>query len=80
MKEYAPIDGLPLFNQSSQKLIFGEDSQAVKDGRIVTAQALSGTGALRIGFEFLHEWIPSKVLVSNPTWANHHNIIRRSGL
>lgn len=52
----------------------------MKDGRIVTVQALSGTGALRVGFEFLNEWTPSKVLVSNPTWANHHNIIKRSGL
>lgn len=52
----------------------------MKDGRIVTVQSLSGTGALRIGFEFLNEWTPSKVLVSNPTWANHHNIILRSGL
>jgi aspartate aminotransferase len=60
--------------------MFGEDSQAIKDGRIVTVQALSGTGSLRIGFEFLHEWIPSKVYVSNPTWANHHNIIKKSGL
>jgi aspartate/tyrosine/aromatic aminotransferase len=79
-KEYAPIDGLPLFNQSSQNLIFGSDNSAVKDGRIVTVQALSGTGALRVGFEFLHEWAPSQVLVSNPTWANHHAVIRRAGL
>jgi aspartate aminotransferase len=43
-------------------------------------QTLSGTGALRVGFEFLNEWAPSKVLVSNPTWANHHNIIKRAGL
>lgn len=35
---------------------------------------------MRIGFEFLNEWAPSKVLVSNPTWANHHNIIKRAGL
>ena len=43
-------------------------------------QALSGTGSLRVGFEFLAQEIPSKVLVSNPTWANHHNIIRKAGL
>jgi aspartate/tyrosine/aromatic aminotransferase len=41
---------------------------------------LSGTGALRVGFEFLNEWAPSKVLISNPTWANHQAVIRRSGL
>lgn len=49
-KEYIPIDGLAGFNKSSQNLIFGENSQAVKDGRIVTVQALSGTGSLRVGF------------------------------
>lgn len=43
-------------------------------------QALSGTGSLRVGFEFINQEIPAKVLVSNPTWSNHHNVITRSGL
>jgi aromatic-amino-acid transaminase len=50
MQEYIPIDGIPGFNVGSQRLIFGKDSQLLKDGRVVTAQSLSGTGALRIGF------------------------------
>ena len=41
---------------------------------------MSGTGSLRVGFEFLNQEVPSLVWVSNPTWANHHNIINRSGL
>ena len=68
------------FNTHSQRLIFGENSPAIQAGRIVTVQTLSGTGSLRVGFEFLAQEIPAKVLVSNPTWANHHNIIRKSGL
>jgi aspartate aminotransferase len=79
-KEYIPIEGLAGFNTHSQRLVFGEDSEAVKSGRIVTVQALSGTGSLRVGFEFLHQEVPSLVWVSNPTWANHHNIINRAGL
>jgi aspartate aminotransferase len=79
-KEYIPIEGLAGFNTHSQRLVFGEDSEAVKSGRIVTVQALSGTGSLRVGFEFLNQEVPSLVWVSNPTWANHHNIINRAGL
>jgi len=41
---------------------------------------LSGTGSLRIGFDFLKRFTPSLVLVSNPTWSNHHNIITDAGL
>lgn len=54
-QEYIPIDGLAGFNKSSQNLIFGENSAAVKEGRIVTVQALSGTGSLRVGFEFIKQ-------------------------
>ncbi len=61
-------------------MIFGADTPAVKNGRIVTVQCLSGTGSLRVGFEFISQEIPGKVLVSNPTWANHHNIINKAGL
>ena len=77
-QEYLPIDGLTAFNKATQKLIFGEGSKAFQEGRIVSVQALSGTGSLRVGFEFIKQEIPSKVFVSDPTWANHHNVIRRS--
>jgi aromatic-amino-acid transaminase len=33
--------------------MFGAEHEAVQGGRVATVQALSGTGALRIGFEFL---------------------------
>ena len=46
---YQPIDGTPAYNQSVQELIFGSDSQLLAEGRVVTAQALGGTGALKIG-------------------------------
>jgi len=35
----------------------------------VTSQAISGTGALRVAFEFLAKFLPGDVYVSNPTWG-----------
>ena len=33
--------------------MFGADSDAVKDGRVATVQALGGTGGLKVGADFL---------------------------
>lgn len=79
-KEYLPVEGLASFNTLSQQLLFGEDCPLVKEGKICTVQALSGTGALRIGMEFLANHCPGDVLVSNPTWSNHMSIVVKSGL
>jgi aspartate aminotransferase len=79
--EYLTIDGLPAFRDAARKLILGD---SVPDNRVVTVQALSGTGALRIGFEFLRRFYNTtssyKVYLPIPTWPNHQNIIRDSGL
>lgn len=66
--------------KGSQNLIFGKDSTVLKEGRVCSAQSISGTGALRIGFEFIKQELPATVLIPSPTWANHQNIISRSGL
>ena len=79
-KEYLPIEGLASFVTGSQKLIFGEDSPALKEGRVGSLQTLSGTGSLRIGFEFLAKYNPRTVYVSNPTWLNHKNILTKANL
>jgi aspartate aminotransferase len=80
-KEYLTIDGLPAFRDAARRLILAD---SVPDNKVVTVQALSGTGALRIGFEFLRRFYgtktPYKVYLPNPTWPNHQNIIRDSGL
>src|SRR6476620_319909 len=50
---YLPIDGLPEYDRAVQALVFGADSRAIKDQRVVTVQALGGTGGLKIGADFL---------------------------
>src|SRR5581483_11054474 len=46
-RSYLPIDGLPAYDRAVQALVFGTDSRALTEGRIVTVQALGGTGGLK---------------------------------
>lgn len=56
-KEYLPITGLADFNKASMKLAYGDLNL---DGKVAVTQSLSGTGALRIGGEFLNKWYKTK--------------------
>merc|ERR1719272_1736886 len=75
-KEYLPQRGDVAYAALCQKMLFGEDSKLLKDGVIATAQTLSGTGALRLGAEFVKRYAPGKaVYVSKPTWGTHNSIM-----
>jgi aromatic-amino-acid transaminase len=64
---YQPIEGLGAFNTSVQNLIFGADSPLLKESRAVTIEALGGTGALKVGADFLKRLYPaSKIYISDP--------------
>ncbi|MCL2315568.1 MAG: aspartate/tyrosine/aromatic aminotransferase [Actinomycetia bacterium] len=77
---YLPMDGDQRFVELARGLIFGEDSPALTAGRIVTVQGLGGTGALRLGADFLHRIHPdARVLFSDPTWDNHEAIFLGAG-
>jgi aromatic-amino-acid transaminase len=77
---YLPIDGIAAYDQAVQQLVFGRDSEAVKVGRIATVQALGGTGALKIGADFLKRLKPeAQVLISDPSWENHRALFETAG-
>jgi aromatic-amino-acid transaminase len=79
-KNYLPIDGIAAYDKAVQGLVFGADSQAVQSGRIATAQALGGTGALKVGADFLKRLNPSaKALISDPSWENHRALFTQAG-
>lgn len=79
-KSYLPISGYPPYGQAVQKLILGDDSEAIQSSRAVTVQAPGGTGALKIGADLLKKFKPqAKVWVSSPTWANHNGIFKDAG-
>jgi aromatic-amino-acid transaminase len=79
-KSYLPIDGVPLYNSEVKRLLFGNDSTIVKEGRAVTAQALGGTGALKLGADFLKRFVPGAGLyISAPSWENHRAVFESAG-
>ena len=77
---YLPIDGLPEYDRAVQTLVFGEASEARRENRIVTVQALGGTGGLKVGADFLR-LIDGKaeVWISNPSWENHRALFENAG-
>ena len=81
VKLYLPMDGLKPYNQATQALVLGADSPARRDGRAVTIQTLGGSGALKVGADFLKKYFPqSDVWVSQPTWENHIAIFNGAGI
>ena len=77
---YLPMSGLPSYCQAIQSLLFGEDSPAFQAQRIATIQTLGGSGALKVGADFLYRYFPdSQVWVSDPTWENHIAIFNGAG-
>lgn len=75
---YLPIDGLKLYDDDVKALVFGDDAAAL--GRIVTIQALGGTGALKLGADFIRQLTPeASVLISSPSWENHRALFTRAG-
>lgn len=80
-KEYQPMGGSPAFCELSRKLILG-DCAAIREGRVATVQALSGTGSLRVAGEFLATFYKkgAAIFLPDPTWGNHKKIFPNAGV
>jgi aromatic-amino-acid transaminase len=72
---YLPSDGLAAYDDAVRRLVFGGD-----DARIVTVQAVGGTGGLKIGADFLKRVAPAaRVWISDPSWENHRQLFEAAG-
>ena len=77
---YLPIDGIAAYDQAVQKLLFGAESPLLAAGRVITTQAVGGTGALKIGADFLKQLQPDAVVaISDPSWENHRALFETAG-
>ena len=77
---YQPIEGAVAYNQAVQSLLFGADSPVLKAQRVVTIEALGGTGALKVGADYLRRLLPqAKVAISDPSWENHRALFEMAG-
>ncbi len=77
---YQPIEGPAAYNQAVQALLFGHESSLLAEGRVVTAEALGGTGALKVGADYLKRLLPqATVYISDPSWENHRALFESAG-
>jgi aromatic-amino-acid transaminase len=77
---YQPIDGNPAYNQAVRELLFGAKSERADNGSVVTIQALGGTGALKVGADYLKQLLPQSTLyISDPSWENHRALFSAAG-
>lgn len=85
-KEYLPIEGDNEFIQSAIQFAYGSD--IVNKYSIAAVQALSGTGACRIGGHFIRQFVTATtstdstptIYIPVPTWGNHWKIFNECGL
>jgi aromatic-amino-acid transaminase len=77
---YLPMEGARAYREKARQLIFGEEHEALAGERIATIQTIGGSGALKIGADFLMQYFPdARVWVSDPTWDNHRAIFAGAG-
>lgn len=78
--EYLPVLGLDSFSSAATGLLLGDDSIQIKNGNAFGIQTLSGTGALRLGAEFLARVMDRRIFYySDPTWENHQKVFLSAG-
>ena len=77
---YLPMEGLNAYRNTIAPLLFGADHPVLAQKRVATIQTLGGSGALKVGADFLKKYFPdSGVWVSDPTWENHVAIFEGAG-
>lgn len=77
---YLPMEGLNSYRDAIAPLLFGAEHPVLAQKRVATIQTLGGSGALKVGADFLKRYFPdSGVWVSNPTWENHVAIFEGAG-
>lgn len=76
--DYLPIQGLDSFSSSIAALLFSPLFLRDHADRVSMAQAIGGTGALRIGADLFLRTIGKKAVIAKPTWPNHRAIFEAS--
>lgn len=79
-RPYLPMSGSQAYREAVQELVFGRTCGALQEQRVATVQTLGGSGALKVGSDFLKRLFPhSQVWISDPSWENHRVVFEGSG-
>ena len=77
---YLPIDGIQAYDKAVRALLLGPDSAPIREGRAITVQAIGGTGALKVGADFLKKFAAgAPVWISDQSWENHRALFEGAG-
>jgi aromatic-amino-acid transaminase len=80
-KPYLPMEGSSKYRELVSQLVVGSRNQALRDNRIATVQTVGGSGAVRVGAEFLKRHLPrATVYLSQPTWDNHRSFFQTASM
>lgn len=78
---YLPMEGDAVYRRVVAETVFGPDASVIREQRVATIDTLGGSGALKVGADFLKAYFPdSELWISDPTWENHYNILGGAGL
>lgn len=55
---YLPMEGLNTYRHTIAPLLFGADHPVLQQQRVATIQTLGGSGALKVGADFLKRYFP----------------------
>lgn len=79
-KSYLPIEGDTSYLEQAMQLLFGKTLFADCKNKLSAFQCLGGTGALRLGGEFLREELGKTLYISHPSWPNHRGVFSQCGM
>lgn len=78
-RSYLPMEGSPAYRRVVEQLLFAGSVDASRHS-VAIIQTVGGSGALKVGADFLKTaWPDSQVWVSDPTWDNHLGIFQGAG-
>ncbi|WP_051255454.1 aromatic amino acid transaminase [Variovorax paradoxus] len=77
---YLPMEGAARYRKAVQDLVFGRSHPALEAGRVATMASIGGSGALRVGADFLRSQLGcTHVYLPDPTWDNHFALFQGAG-
>lgn len=76
---YLPMEGLNCYRHAIAPLLFGADHPVLKQQRVATIQTLGGSGALKVGADFLKRYFRNQASGSAILRENHVAIFAGAG-
>lgn len=76
---YLPMEGLNSYRHAIAPLLFGADHPVLQQQRVATIQTLGGSGALKVGADFLKRYFRNQASGSAILRENHVAIFAGAG-